>query len=577
MTFEMIRRHLYALGLCIASFCLFAQTTFVDQASSVGIGYSCGSTFLGTGVSFVDYNKDGWDDLTFATESTLPVRFFKNIGGTFVEEFFTMPPTLFQTKQVNWIDFDNDGDYDLFITSDTNADKLFENDGNMNFTDISASAGFPTTTIKSFGASWGDINNDGYLDVFISVRDNLFVQTNMLFRNNGNGTFTDISTSAGINSSSLSFCSAFIDYDMDGDQDIYVSNDKDYVKNLLFRNNGNETFTEVGGQSGTNVSIDAMSTTIGDYNKDGFFDIYVTNTPDGNVLLKNNGNGTYSDQASASSTTFNSIGWGAVFIDAENDSDLDLYVSGSLDGSTPGLKSSAFYENNDDGTFTDATSTSGFVGDNAASFSNAVGDIDNDGFPELAVTNNGIDNVFLWKNNNTSFNNWLKVNLEGTTSNRDGIGSIIEIATNGNKQYRYTLNGEGYLSQNSKVEHFGLGTSTMVDYVKVTWLSGTIDIINNVPVNQVINITEGATLAVPDEIQQAGIRIFPNPANDHLKIRSINEIDHVIIRDITGRNVLFQLTADLSDELNISELSAGTYFVEVFSNERRYTTKIIIK
>ncbi len=124
-------------------------------------------------------------------------------------------------------------------------------------------------------------------------------------------------------------------------------------------------------------------------------------------------------------------------------------------------------------------SSAGFENDTAQSFSNAIGDINNDGYPDIAVLNYEPHNIFLWKNITNQNNNWLKVKLEGIDSNRQGIGSWIEISTNGNKQYNYTLCGEGFLGQNSAYEFFGLGSASSVDYIKVTWLSGQVDVIEN--------------------------------------------------------------------------------------------------
>ncbi|MCP4801292.1 MAG: VCBS repeat-containing protein, partial [Bacteroidetes bacterium] len=171
------------------------------------------------------------------------------------------------------------------------------------------------------------------------------------YRNNGDATFTDVSSSAGIsNLNHLSLCASFFDFNNDGWQDIYIANDRFTTSNILYKNNGNGTFTDVSSSSGSGITMDAMSTTIGDYNSDGFLDIYITNTSSGNYFLENNGDETFTNIASSNGTLFQSISWGAVFLDADNDSDLDLYVSGMRDG-TSGQLPSAFYQN-DNGVFT---------------------------------------------------------------------------------------------------------------------------------------------------------------------------------------------------------------------------------
>ena len=150
-----------------------AQISFVDQATNLGLGTTCGTTYLGNGITFYDFDLDGWDDITLNTENGQPIRFFKNVNGSFNEIFPTIPAINYQTKQINWVDFDNDGDKDLFVTSDFNGNKLFENVGNLLFQDITIASGISTTNMSSYGATWGDYNNDGFLDVFISNRTSL--------------------------------------------------------------------------------------------------------------------------------------------------------------------------------------------------------------------------------------------------------------------------------------------------------------------------------------------------------------------------------------------------------------------
>ncbi|WP_299890559.1 FG-GAP-like repeat-containing protein [uncultured Lacinutrix sp.] len=562
--------------LFLISFSTTAQINFTDEAINLGLNVNTGITYLGNGVSFCDYNQDGWDDITLTTGVGQSLRFFKNINGVFLEETFDLISTEYQTKQVNWVDFDNDGDKDIFLTSDVNGLRLIENTGNLVFQDITANSGIPIENFYTYGASWGDYNNDGYLDVFISNRDSNFIIPNYLYKNNGDGTFTNVSTQAGIlNTSELSFCSAFFDFNNDGWQDIYVSNDKVINQNRLYKNNGDNTFSEISESSGTDISIDAMTTTIGDYNNDGWQDIYITNGPAGNVLFKNNGDETFTDIALQTGTIFNSIGWGAVFLDAENDMDLDLYVSGSLDGSYPNYLSSAFYINNADETYA-LSSNSGFLYDNGASYSNAIGDIDNDGFPEILVSNNDNENVFLWKNNTVSNNNWLKIKTVGVLSNKDGIGTKIEISVNGEKQYRYVHCGEGYLSQNSSTEIVGLGTNTIVDYIKFNWLSGTEDIFYNVASNQTLSVVEGSSssLSVNDSAMH-NYNIWPNPVKNKLTLEAKELINFYEVYTILGVKIITSDVKDFSFKINTSQLNSGSYFLKFFTNKNNYTIKFI--
>lgn len=548
-----------------------AQVSFNNETSDLGIDVLCGNTVFGHGITFFDYDNDGWDDITIASAQGDPIRFLKNINGNFVNHNLNISENNWRNKQVNWVDIDNDGDNDLFITSDTSSNRLFENLGNMILQDITVASGMLTEVLITYGASWGDYNNDGFLDAYLSNRDTSI--PNVLYKNNGNNTFTIANIEAGLSPlETLSFCSAFFDYNNDGYQDIYIANDKVEYSNTLYKNNGDGTFLDVSSISGTDISIDAMSVTISDYNNDGWMDIYVTNDVPGNVFLKNNGDGTFTNVAAQTDTTFNSVAWGAVFLDADNDADLDLYVSGEHDGTVSGYLSSAFYINNNDGTFN--LNNSAIPNDFAISYSNAIGDTDNDGYPEIAVNNINHSNINLWKNNTNTSNNWLKVKLEGTQSNKNGIGSIIEISLEGETQYRYTLCGEGYLSQNSATEFFGIGTRTTIDYVNVKWLSGVEDIIYNVSVNQLLNITEGETLST-NESKLNSINLYPNPVLDNLYIESTNLINRILIHDIYGKVVLTHVPNQLFTILNTESLSHGVYFVDISGENTRKVIKII--
>ncbi|WP_250432640.1 FG-GAP-like repeat-containing protein [Hanstruepera flava] len=567
----------FFLFMCL-TYNLKAQINFENQATALGVVMSAGDLEYGSGVSFIDFNNDGWDDISLATESGSQSEFFlNNQDGTFTRQNFALTSNNVQGRQIVWADYDNDGDKDLMVVSNTDGNHLYNNNGAFMFTEVTALAGLPTTNIETWGASFGDINNDGFLDLFLSNRDDNFVQPNRLFLNNQDGTFSDISIAAGIHTSShLSFCSAFFDYDNDGWQDIYVINDKNFNENFLYHNNGDNTFTNVAAAAGVNVAIDAMTATIGDYNNDGWFDIYITNTPiGGNVFYKNNGDGTFTDVTTVTGTALNSFAWGSVFLDADNDMDLDMYVSCSMDGSIPSLASAQFYTNNADETF--STPSAGFLGDTGISHSNAIGDVDNDGYPEILVSNSNNENVFLWKNVATQTNNWLKVNLQGVLSNKDGIGSKIEISVNGNKQYRYTLCGEGYISQNSNTEFFGLGSNTVVEYIKVTWLSGQVDYLENVSANNTLTIVEGSnplsTESVQENIQQ--VLVFPNPTLEEITIKSNTVIIRFSLYDSFGKEIFKAQPNSKTYSLNLEEFSSGIYYIKVYHDENDIVRKIV--
>ena len=558
----------FALTLCAT-----AQISFTESSVSQNINVSFGEVSNIGGLSFFDFDNDGWDDLTYASENGDPIYVFKNNNGVFTPVTLNFVDPQSDSRQINWVDIDNDGDNDLFIVSENASNKLYLNEGAMNLTDITAVSGISTANMHSWAASWGDYNNDGYLDLFLSNRDN-FGNPNILYKNNGNNTFTNVTVAAGIaNTNDLTFCASFFDFNNDGWQDIYIVNDRNISANVLYKNNGDETFTDVSESSGTGIVIDAMSSTIDDYNNDGWLDIYVTNTIEGNYFLKNNGNETFTNIAGSNGTGFYSWAWGAVFLDADNDKDLDLYVSGKFDG-TGGYLPSAFYENSGTGNFTIPTNA-GFANDTAESYSNAIGDINNDGFPDITVLNKSPINNFLWLNNGNS-NNWLKVTLEGTTSNSMGIGSWIEISLGGDKQYRYTLNGEGYASQNSGTEFFGLGNNTIVDYVKVKWLSGVEDILYNVSANQKLHIVESTTLS-DSENKLGDITLFPNPTKGKVTLKTDLSNYQIALFNVLGTKIYSALKLSNTTELDFSLLRSGVYMLRITTANKTTLKKIIVE
>lgn len=560
----------------------YAQLAFDDVAAQIGVDYSYGDSEYGGGVSFADFDNDGWDDITYASENGVDLYFFKNTNGVFNLVNFNGISNTSKAKQVIWVDYDNDGDKDFFVTAIEGKNAFYSNDGEMNFTDISSTIGIFQTDLFTYGASFGDIDNDGDLDLFISNRSP--EDHNYLYRNDS-GIYVDITGTSGISlEGQLSFCSIFFDYDKDGLQDIYVSNDKEENINRLYKNLGDGVFQDVSESSNAGVDVSAMSTTLGDFNNDGWFDIYITNTPfsqvssiQGNVLLKNNGDGTFTNVATETGTSFDSVGWGSVFLDADNDGLLDIYVSSSENGNGS-LISSAFYHQQDDETFM-IPQDIGFNTDLRESYTNAIGDINNDGKPEIVVGND-TDNNFLWQNNTLNENNWLKVKLEGVVSNKDGIGNTIEINVDGQSQYRYTLAGEGYLSQNSFYEFFGTGLSNLIDYVKVTWTStGATETFNNIEANQSITIKEGIGILNDNNyIVEDLLSIYPNPSNDGVFKLSTknNESNTLKVYDLSGRLIFKVKNLKNNDEFSLNHCKKGIYVANLSSGKKSSTIKLVL-
>ena len=560
----------------------YAQIAFEDVANQIGVNYSYGDSEYGGGVSFADFDNDGWDDITYASENGVDLYFFKNTNGVFNLVTFNGISNVSKAKQVIWVDYDNDGDKDFFVTAIEGKNAFYSNDGEMNFTDISSTIGIFQTDLFTYGASFGDIDNDGDLDLFISNRSP--EDHNYLYRNDS-GIYVDITSTSGISlEGQLSFCSIFFDYDKDGLQDIYVSNDKEENINRLYKNLGDGVFQDVSVSSNAGVDVSAMSTTLGDFNNDGWFDIYITNTPfsqvssiQGNVLLKNNGDGTFTNVATETGTSFDSVGWGSVFLDADNDGLLDIYVSSSENGNGS-LISSAFYHQQDDETFI-IPQDIGFNTDLRESYTNAIGDINNDGKPEIVVGND-TENNFLWQNNTSNENNWLKVKLEVVISNKDGIGNTIEISVDGQSQYRYTLAGEGYLSQNSFYEFFGTALSNLIDFIKVTWTAtGVTETFNNIEVNQSITIKEGIGILNDNNyIVEDLLSIYPNPSNDGVFKLSTKNNESITLKvyDLSGRLIFKVKSLKDNDEFSLNHCKKGIYVANLSSGKKSSTIKLVL-
>jgi hypothetical protein len=282
----------------------------------------------GSGVSVFDWDKDGYDDVVFLKQGASPA-FYHNSQDGFESVNFSLP-VFNEPKSLTWIDFDNDGDYDIFVNAVNESNRLFRNLGNMSFVDITTGSNLALTTGEGFTTSWADVNNDGFIDVYIGNYDSVEFGpniSNFLFLNNaGSGTFTNATTTWQCgNGFRPTLGTAFIDYDRDGDPDLFVANDRNNHNNFLYRNDGN-LFVDVSAEAGVDTAIFSMTCTPGDVNNDGWLDIYITNNQNGNILHVNNGDGTFSQVASNWGCEVDQICWGATFLDFNNDLREDLVV-----------------------------------------------------------------------------------------------------------------------------------------------------------------------------------------------------------------------------------------------------------
>ncbi len=573
----MIRLYFLGFQFILLNFALYGQTQFVDKTLEYGINHSYGTGTAGGGVSFVDFNSDGLDDLTLASSKGQPISFFRNtVNG--LTKISLLPDLKEEVKHILWVDIDNDGDKDLFLTLADNYNRIFVNDGNLNFSEIQL--GLSTDDYTSFGACWGDYNRDGWLDLYYGLRriekDGL-PNISKLYQNNGKSFFDITITSGTEDGGKTPFCSSFIDYNNDKWPDIYTAHDR-RRGNTMLKNNKNGTFSDVSIATGTDLKMDGMSVSYGDCNNDGFFEIYVSNSEVGNALFINQNGLIFSENAAEKGVAFNSVAWGTNFLDGDNDGDQDLYVSGMLVGAA--AINSRYYVNE----YPDAYYISGtkIVSDTVSSFNNAIGDINNDGYPDIAVINIGYPS-FIFENTGGN-NNYLKIKLIGVLSNKDGIGSTITLHSNGKKQFRYTQCGVGFMGQNSDTEIFGLGLSEKVDSLTIQWPTGHIDKLVNLVANKKYIITEGSTTNgeiildpdvnilmienVEDEAKKGHyFSVFPNPAgyeNVILQNKYDLCISSITIYDISGRVALIVNQPDGKNiDLQSSQLTSGWYIVMI--------------
>ncbi|MCH7490797.1 MAG: CRTAC1 family protein [Gemmatimonadetes bacterium] len=505
--------------------------SFRDVSSSAGIRHFClDVNRVCGGVAFFDYNNDGTDDL-YLTGGEEPDRLFRNEGdGTFRD--VTKEAGLdfirrFVTVGVATGDIDNDGFRDIFVTTGEDYPNiLVRNNGDGTFSDISESAGIAREKRWSTAVTFGDYNLDGYLDIYVAnyaTYDGLPYDehltggiSNWLYRNNGDNTFDEVAKSLGVaNPDGLTLAVAFTDVDGDHDVDLMVANDFGYlfVPNALFRNeHPHGVFTDFSEASATDTAINGMGFAIGDYDEDGDFDYYVTNMM-GNVLYSNtNASGVFRESAKAMGIDDRrSTSWGAAFIDFDNDTDLDLIVANGrvltrynlqdVDHVERFLKphENKLYRADGPGNFIDVSRGEG-VADSTKGRGLAVADYDNDGDLDfiVAVVNDVVPPhgyALLYRNETPAGNHWLKVRVEGTTSNRDGFGSHIRVVAGGRTWIREIGGGSSYLSQNSSVAHFGMGDYAVADSLIVTWPGGEREIFTDIRTNQTVFVVEKTSVS----------------------------------------------------------------------------------
>ena len=505
-------------------------------------------------VNWVDYNNDGWLDLFISQGPQAGANnslYKNNKNGTF--SAITNDPIVSDgapSDGATWGDMDNDGDLDCFVVNWYGINNLFYlNNGNDSFTQITT-GNFVTDGGYSETASWGDYDNDGFLDLYVSNSEG--AKRNFLYHNERNGTFSKITSGAPVTDAFFTRSVNWTDYDNDGDLDLFVTNEENQNDNL-YRNDGGGVFTKI-----TNVPIvldggGTMSSSWGDMDNDGDLDLFLANDRTGNALFRNDGNGNFTKIQSNVSETGNSFGcqWG----DLDNDGDLDLFVTNSFTG---GPWKNFVYLNDGAGNFEKVT-TGAIAEDLGWNYGCALGDYDKDGDLDMATAGcqNGSDYNRLYRNE-TQGKKWLEIKLVGVATNKSAIGCKVRVkATIRGRsvwQMREISAQSGYCGQNQLDVHFGLDDAAVVDSVAIDWLSGRKDKYSAIVPNRFYQITEGSPLTTGlKEAQDPSVfgtfSVSPNPATDvvHINFEMNDSADvRLDVYDMSGRLVKTVLSKKLA-------------------------------
>lgn len=465
------------VGIVIVNVAFGQTVRFLDRGEALKVDVP-----FSRGVSIIDYNNDGLEDL-FITRKGRNNCLFKNLGdGTFEEVGYQANVGYIGVSNfATWADFNNDGWTDFYLATSTGEpNKLYRNKGDDTFEEF-VEATETRIIAHTIAAIWGDVNHDGWLDLYV-VNLN---QDNIFLMNNGDGTFSDITAQSGLYGLRLSMGTVFIDYDGDNDLDIYASHDG--PGNLLFNNDGTGHFTEVSAQAGLNTKSQAMGVAVGDFNNDTWPDIYLTNLYH-NDLFKNNGDGTFTEISSSAGIEDEGMGWGVSWLDYDNDGWLDLYVANDSEYSD---YSNALFRNNGDETFT-RVGLESEVESNGATYGTSTGDVNRDGKLDILISNQGKTDVAqLFINAATNNNRWLRLKLIGTKSNHSAIGASVVAQTQDKIWSRTVTSGGSWAADDSKWVHFGVGEKQWIEKLTVVWPDGGKEEFSNVPTNKAFSITEG--------------------------------------------------------------------------------------
>lgn len=530
--------------------------------------------------NFVDVNNDGWDDIFFSNGLSTGERnmlYLNNGDGTFetvIDEDIVMHSI--RAVGASFADVDNDYDLDAYVVTwgsggQPRRNYFYRNNGNSTFTfeeDVAPNLTYSET------ANWIDANNDQLLDLYIT--NSAQSLRNLYFENQGDGTFLQRTDLEITNEVKPSRSVDWVDYDNDGDADLFVTNEGENF-NTLYRNDGPDSFIQITDLNIVNQIRNSMGSSWADVDNDGDFDLLVTNWENANQLFIND-NGSFIEMTDSEIAESGINSFGSTFGDMDNDGDLDLLV---LNSYNENHFTNSVFLNNGNGSFTKQNSgaLSEFEG---WTYSAAFGDYNQDGWLDVIYANNlnEAQENSVFKNTGTG-NNWIKIKCKGTNSNRSAIGAILRITAiiNGNSvtQIRKVEAASGYSSQNSLNLHFGLGNAIEIQEVQIVWPSGLVERFENLEINETHELTEGTGTMALEETENRDLNVYPNPVKDFLnvssKVHGIYEFRLLNSEGLETSKILFN-TEGLMD---LSAVPNGIYFYQISVNKNLIKSGKIIK
>jgi hypothetical protein len=483
------------LFLCYASYLQAQYFTKVSSPLSTTPGDS-------RSVNLVDVNNDNYIDCFISNGprgGQNNMLFINDHKGNFtrvVTDSITLDEK--PSDGATFADVDNDGDLDPFVANWYNANNLFYlNDGQGNFTRI-AKGDAVNNKGYSETAAFGDYNKDGFVDLYVTNSEGY--KHNFLYINDRLGNFKRVMEGSAATDTSYSRCVNWTDIDNDGDPDLFVTNENKQNEQL-YRNDGQEVLTKLTDGPLLNNAGNTTSSSWSDIDNDGDLDVFLTNDSGLNSLFKNNGGFNFTKVTDDIVTTTEAHSFSSAWSDVDNDGDEDLFVTNSFRGKK--RLTNYFYLNNGDGTFK-RNIADVVANDTAWSYGCAFGDYDNDGFQDLAVATcrfNKTDDADLLYHNNGNSNHWISLKLTGTKSNRAAIGARVYVKANINgklvTQMREVSAQNGYCSQNDLRVQIGLGKTTIIEELKITWPLGLTQTFKNIKADQFLEVQEGTDQVKP--------------------------------------------------------------------------------